>query len=218
IRLLSDDSSLVYNLTSSKNFIYFNIQQDKQKLFRSYRFIRKYNQYIWIPYYIEFSTPTSNYTSFINWNNESNISFNLLNNNHSIANGSGSYQYDLLKQLSINLTDIYPTHIGNIFIDYNGNLTINASKLLGSELLIRINRLSNWKHAYIEIKADRAFFFFKQNVLCNFYYNIYQSSFNLTLMRNQNNQFQWAFMKHNSHIDHLFIINTSLIEFHHHTQ
>ncbi|CAF5008669.1 unnamed protein product, partial [Rotaria sp. Silwood1] len=218
IRLLSDDPSLVYNLTSSKNFIHFNIQQDKQKIFRSYRFIRKYNQHIWMPYYIEFSTPTANYTTYINWNNDSNVSFNLLNNNQLITNGSGLYQYDSLKQLSINLTDIYPEHIGNIFINYNGNLTINASKLLGSKLLIRIDRLSKWKHANIEIKADRAFFFFKQNFLLNFYYNIYQSSFNLTLIRNQNSQFQWAFMKHNSHIRHILIINTSLIEFDHHTQ
>ncbi|CAF4143566.1 unnamed protein product, partial [Rotaria sp. Silwood1] len=65
IRLLSDDPSLVYNLTSSKNFLHFNIQQDKQKIFRSYRFIRKYNQHIWMPYYIEFSTPTANYTTYI---------------------------------------------------------------------------------------------------------------------------------------------------------
>ncbi|CAF4149003.1 unnamed protein product, partial [Rotaria sp. Silwood1] len=95
-----------------------------------------------MPYYIEFSTPTANYTTYINWNNDSNVSFNLLNNNQLITNGSGLYQYDSLKQLSINLTDIYPEHIGNIFINYNGNLTINASKLLGSKLLIRIDRLS----------------------------------------------------------------------------
>ncbi|CAF3840465.1 unnamed protein product, partial [Rotaria sordida] len=218
IRLLSDDPSLVYNLTLSQNFIYFNIQQDKQKIFRSYRFIRKYNQHIWMPYYIEFSTPTTNYTSFINWTNQSMVSFNILNNNQLITNGSGLYQYDVLKQLSINLTDIYSKHIGNIFINYNGNLTINASKLLGSELFIRIDRLSNWKHGYIEIKADRAFFFFKQNFLFNFYYNIYQSSFNLTLTRNQNSQFQWSFIKYNSFIHHLLIINTSLIEFDHYTQ
>jgi len=171
-----------------------------------------------MPDYLEFSTPTTNYTSFINWNNQSIISFNLFNNNRSIANGSGFYQYDLLRGISINLTEIYPNHIGKIFINYNGNLTINAPKLLGSELLISIDCLSSWNHGQIEIKADRAFFFFKQNFLFYFYYNIPQSSFNLTLLRNENSQFQWIFMKDNFHIDYLFIIKTYLIEFHHQTQ
>jgi len=171
-----------------------------------------------MPDYLEFSTPTTNYTSFINWNNQSIISFNLFNNNRSIANGSGFYQYDLLRGISINLTEIYPNHIGKFFINYNGNLTMNASKFLGGEFFIQIDRLSNWNHVQIEIKAERTFFFFKQNFLFYFYYNIYQSSFNLTFIRNQNSQFQWIFMKNNSYFNYLFIINTSLIEFNHHTQ
>ncbi|CAF3935476.1 unnamed protein product, partial [Rotaria sp. Silwood1] len=94
------------NLTSSKNFLHFNIQQDKQKIFRSYRFIRKYNQHIWMPYYIEFSTPTANYTTYINWNNDSNVSFNLLNNNQLNTNGSALDPYCSLNKLSSNVTDI----------------------------------------------------------------------------------------------------------------
>ncbi|CAF3266519.1 unnamed protein product [Rotaria socialis] len=218
IRLLSDDPSLVYNLTSSNDFIHFNIQQDKQHIIRSYRLRRMYNEHSWMPYYVELSTPTTNYTSFINWKNQSLISLDVLNNNQLIANGSGSYQYDLLRQLSINLTATYPEHIGNIFLTYDGNLTINALKLLGGELLLRIDRLSNWRKARIAIEAERAFFFFKQNFLFNLYYDIDQLSFNLTLIRNENNKLQWAFLKGNSHIQHLFTINTLLLDFNHYTQ
>jgi hypothetical protein len=150
--------------------------------------------------------------------NQNIISFNLLNNNQLIANGTGLYQYDLLNGFSINLTEINPKHIGKIFINYNKNLTINATKFLGGELLIKINRLSNWNHIQIEIKATRIFFFFKQNFLFYFYYNIYQSSFNLTFIRNENDLFQWIFQKSNYYFNHLFNINTYLIELNHHTQ
>jgi hypothetical protein len=167
-----------------------------------------------MPYYLELSTPTSNYTSFITWQNPNIISFNLLNNNQSIANGSGLYKYDLFQRFSVNITEINPNHIGNIFIDYNGNLTIH----LGREFMIRIDDLSNWNQGRIEIKAERTFFFFEQNLLCHLYYNLEQSIFNFTLSRNQNNQFQWAFIRENSQIHYLFVINTSLIEFDHHTQ
>jgi hypothetical protein len=170
-----------------------------------------------MPYYIEFSTPTINSTTFISWKNQ-NILFNLVHKNRSIVNGSGLYQYDLLKRLSVNLTEINPKDIGDIFINYDGNLTINALQCLSGELMIRIDRLSDWNHGQIEIKVERMFFFFKQNFLVYLYYNIYQSSFNLTLIRNQRREFQWIFMKDNSHVQHLFVINTSLIEFDHHTQ
>jgi hypothetical protein len=129
-----------------------------------------------MPYYLEFSTPTTNYTSFINWNNSNIISFNILNNNQSIANGSGLYRYDLSKGLSVNLTEMNPNHIGDIFINYDGNLRVNASRLLGGELMIGLSK------GRIEIQAERAFFFFKQNFLLNFYYNLQQSTFNLTLL------------------------------------
>ncbi len=208
---------MIYNLTSSNNFLLFNIQQNDQ-IFRSYHLIKKYNENSLMPFYLELSTPTTNYTSFINWKNESIISFNLLNNNRLIANGSGLYKYDLSNRFSINLTEINPNHIGKFFINYNGNLTINATKFLGGEFSIQIDRLSNWNHVQIEIKSTRTFFFFKQNFLFYFYYNIYQSSFNLTLIRNENSQFQWIFKKDNFHFNHLFIINTSLIELNHHTQ
>jgi len=170
-----------------------------------------------MPYYIEFSSPTINYTTLITWKNQ-HILFNLFNKNQSIGNGSGLYQHDLSKRLSVNLTEIYPKHIGNIFIDYNGNLTINALKFLGGELMIRIDRLSDWNHGRIEIKVERILFFFKQNFLFYLYYNLHQSSFNLTLMRNQNSKFQWILMKDNSYFQHLLTINTSLIELDHHIQ
>jgi len=170
-----------------------------------------------MPYYIEFSTPTMNYTTLITWKNQ-HILFNLFNKNQSIGNGSGLYQHDLSKRLSVNLTEIYPKHIGNIFIDYNGNLTINALKFLGGELMIQIDRLSGWNQGRIEIKVERILFFFKQNFLFYLYYNLHQSSFNLTLIRNQNSKFQWILMKDNSHFQHLFTINTSLIELDHHIQ
>ena len=208
---------MIYNLTLSNNIIHFNIQQNQQ-IFRSYHLTRKYNEHSWMPYYLELSTPTNNYTSLIDWTNQTRISFHLFNKNQSIANGSGLYQYDLLQKFSVNLTEINPNHIGNVFIDYNGNLTIYAPKLLGSELNIRIDRLSNWNHGRIEIKAERAFFFFKQNILFNLHYNFQQSSFNLTLSRNNNSQFQWTFIKDDSHMHHLLIINTSLIELDHYTQ
>jgi hypothetical protein len=171
-----------------------------------------------MPYYLELSTPTTNYTSFINWTNQNTILFSLFNKNQSIANGSGLYQYNSLKNLSVNLTQINPNDIGDVFIDYNGNLTIHAPKLLGSELSIRIDRLSDWYHGQIEIKAKKSFFFFQQNFFFRLHYNIPQSSFNLTFTRNNNRQFHWAFRKNDSHIHYLLTINTSLIEFDHHTQ
>ena len=172
-----------------------------------------------MPYYLEFSTPTANYTAFISWKNQNIISFVVLNNNQSIVNGSGLYQYNLSRQLLVNLTDINPKHFGNLFINYNGNLTVNALKLFDGELMIKINRILDWKHGQIEIKMKRAFLFFKENLLLNLYYNIYQSSFNLTFMRNQNSKFQWMFIKDtDSHVLHSVIMNTSLIELVHHTQ
>lgn len=177
-----------------------------------------YDEHPWLPYYIEFSTPTINYTSFIKWDNENLMSFDLFSNNKLITNGSGLYRYDYLKHLSIDLTDIHPEHIGNISINYNGNLTINASKLLGGELFIGINRLSNWQRANINIQAKRTFFFFKQSLLFNLFYDINQSSFNLTFIRNENSKIQWAFIKQSSHIHHLFIINSSLLEIDHQAQ
>lgn len=171
-----------------------------------------------MPYYLELSTPTTNYTSFITWNNKSIVSFNLFNNDRLIANGSGLYQYDSLKRISLNLTDIYPKHIGDIFVDYNGNLTINAVKLLGGEFFVRIDRLSDWKHGQIEIKAQRTFFFFKEDFALSFYYDMYQSLFNLTSWRGQNSKFQWIFSNNNSHVNHLLNFNTSLMEFNHHTE
>jgi hypothetical protein len=167
-----------------------------------------------MPNYLELSTPTTNYTAFINWNNQSMISFNLLKNNRSIANGSGFYEYDLSNRFSINLTDIHPNHIGNIFVNYQENLTIIAPKLFGGELMIQIDRLSHWKHAHIQIKAKRAFFFFKQNFLLHFSYDINQPFFNLTFIRNHNSQIQWIL----TDLKYLFIINTSLIEINHRTE
>jgi hypothetical protein len=166
-----------------------------------------------MPNYFEFSTPTTNYTSIIDWKKPNIISFNLLKNNHSIANGSGLYRFDLFNRFSMNLTEIHPNHIGQIFVNYHGNLTIIAPKFL-----IQIDRFSNWKHVQIQIKVKRTFFFFKQNIFVHFSYNINRSSFNLTFKRNHNNQFQWILMKNTSNLKHLFMINTSFIKINHRTQ
>lgn len=206
---------MIYNLTLSNNSLQFNIQQNEQ-IFRSYRLIRKYTENISIPSYLEFSTPTTNYTLFINCQNHSIISFNLSKNNQLLANGSGLY--DLSKGLSVNLTDINPKHIGKISIDFSENIIINASKFLGGELFIKLNSLSHWNQMNIEIQSSRIFFFFKQNFLFYFSYNIPQTFFNLTFIRNENQQIHCLFQKTQSYFNYVFIMNTSLLELNHHTQ
>ncbi|UJR26422.1 hypothetical protein I4U23_007754 [Adineta vaga] len=217
IRLLSDDPSLVYNLTSSFHYIHFHIQQHQQ-IYRSYRLQRKFHKHPSMPYYLELSTPTTNYSSVIEWNDLNIISFTTFYNNQSVAYGSGDYRYNSTKNLSINITNVHPKHIGNVFIFYNGNLSINASKFLGGRFILKLDSLSDWRHAQIQLKLERVFFFFKQDILLNLHYNFYQSSFNLSVVRNDNGKLQWMFIKRKAYLHHLFILHTSLLEFNHNTQ
>ncbi|CAF3728309.1 unnamed protein product, partial [Adineta steineri] len=209
IRLLSDDPTLIYNLTSSNNLMHFNIQHNK-KIFQSYHLIQKYNEHTSMPYYIEFSTPITNYTTFIDWKKQNIISFNFLKNNQSITNGSGLYSYDLSKGLSVSLSDIYPKHIGNLTIDYNGNLTINASKILGGELILRIDRLSDWSHGRIEMKVERVHYNdlsnigFQSSSLINGW-----SLWNITVLMINFRQIQMQFNRYSFN----FQINDRIIEF-----
>lgn len=205
---------MIYNLTSTINSVFFNIQQNK-KIFRSYRLIKKTTKDSLLSNYFEFSTPTTNYTLYLLWKNSNKIFFDLLKNHKIISNGSGLYEYNSINKFSINLTDISPEHIGDIFLNYNGNITINAPKFLGGEFNIEIDRILNWKHVFIRLRADRAFFFFKQKYLFDFSYNIDQSFFNLTFIRNNNSLIQWIFNKNISNFNHLFIMNTSLLELNH---
>lgn len=168
-----------------------------------------------MPDYVEFSTPTTNYTSSITWHRENTVSFNFTRNNQLLVNASGDYQYDAGRGLSIQLTSIQPKHIGPVSVHYDGNLTINASKLLGGQFLTRIRRLPDWQHAQIEVKLARVFFFFKQNLALNVDYDLRQPSFNVRAVRNEDSRLRWMFTKGSSSFHHLLTINTSLIEVEH---
>ena len=209
---------MIYNLTISNDFLLFNIQQNEQ-IFRSYRLLRRYDQNSSIPNYLEFSSPTTNYSIVIDRHTSRNLSFNFLKNHRSISHGSGVYEEDLNNQYSINLTEISLKHIGMISLHSRpANLTIDARRLLGGELKIQIDRWVMWKSLRIRVDGQRAFFFFKQNFSAEFSADLDRSLFNLTLIRNEYDRIQWIWMKNISHFDHSFLLNTTFIQFNHQTQ
>lgn len=129
------------------------------------------------------------------------------------------YEEDLTNQCAIHLTEIHPKHIGTVFIRSSpGNLTINARKLLGGELKIHIEHSSTWKSFHVRIDGQRTFFFFPQNFSTEFSIDLDRSSYDFTLIRNENDRLQWNWMKNTSHFYHLFLLNTTWLEFNYQTQ
>lgn len=117
-----------------------------------------------------------------------------------------------MSNISISLTNIFPRHIGDIRIDYNGNLTINASKFFTGKFLIEINRIHQWNSLQMKIFAERIFFFFKQTYFLYFDYDLIDRSVNLTFIHNNHSRFQWTTKSNRTFFNQNFILNSSLIE------
>jgi hypothetical protein len=164
--LLSDDPSLVYRVAITNHSVHFNIQQDEQT-FRSYSLLRKSHEHPSMPYYVELSTPTHNYSSILSWEKSSVVSYRLFNKEDLISNGSGLYHYGLSSGLSVNLTEIYPKHMGQIDIAYDGNLSIHARECFGGEWRMRLERLPDWKHVRIDVRVVQTFLFLKEEFFTN---------------------------------------------------
>ena len=208
----------MYNFTLSNHFLLFNIQQDNQ-ISRSYRLLRRYDHDSCLPNSLELSTPTTNYTLLIKRSTSSNISMNFLKNNRSISHGLGVYKEDSINQCSIDLNEIHPQHIGTVVVRLTTEtFTIDARKLLGGELRIEIDRWSTWKSLRLRIDSQRTFFFFQQNFSAQLSIDLNRSSYNFSFLRNENDRFQWHWMKNTTHFSHLFLLNTTYLDFYHQTQ
>ena len=171
-----------------------------------------------MPYYVELSTPTHNYSSILSWQNSSIISYRLFNNEDLISNGSGLFQYGSSSGLSVNLTEIYPKHMGQIDIAYDGNLSIHARECLGGEWRMRLERLPDWRHVRIDVKVTQTFLFFKEDFHFHLHYDLHQRSFNLTWSKDDRSIVRCALAHGDAHLNHLLQINTSLFEFDYHTR
>jgi len=117
-----------------------------------------------------------------------------------------------MKNISIHLKNIFPQHIGDIRFDYNGNLTINASKFLAGKFLIEFNQIHQWNAMQMKIFAERIFFFFKQTYFLYFDYDLINKSLNLTFIHNNHSRIQWTARVNQTYFNQNFLLNTSLVE------
>lgn len=171
-----------------------------------------------MPYYVELSTPTHNYSSILSWQNSNLISYRLFNNEDLISNGSGLFQYGPSSGFSVNLTEIYPKHMGQMDIGCDGNLSIHARECLGGEWRIRLERLPDWRDVRLDVKVIQTFLFFKEDFHFHLHYALHPRSFNLNWTKDDRSIVRCAFAHGDAHLNHLLQINTSLIEFDYHTR